>query len=399
MQMKSKLNLSTLVILAHAACGGPSHPAGATPAVAPHTLTCPNGTNAECTAPDTCDASTKTCFTAGGVVTTPTPTILSSSPTSGASDVALNASIAVTFSEAMDPATLDTSSFTLTAGATAIAGTVTYANAIVTFWPAAHLASGSSFTATVTTVAKSAAGVALASSHTWTFATGSTLAAGVSVDLGTAGNFVILAKSGISTVPTSAVTGNIGLSPAAASYITGFPLSPDTSNVFSTTPQVTGKVYAADYAVPTPANLTTAVSDMMLAFTDAAGRAPDVTELGAGDIGGMTLNAGVYKWGTGLNIPTNVTLSGSATAVWIFEIAQDLTVSSATSVLLTGGALSKNIFWQVSGLVDIGTTAHLEGVVLSETSATLRTGASINGRIFAQTAINIAGSTVTEPAL
>ena len=150
------------------------------------------------------------------------------------------------------------------------------------------------------------------------------------VTLGAVGGYVILAKTGISTVPTSAITGNLGVSPAAASYITGFSLTADATNVFSTSPQVTGKVYAADYAPPTPSNLTTAVGDMELAFTDAAGRAPDVTELGAGNIGGMTLDPGVYKWGTGLLIPTDVTLTGSATGVWIFQIAQDLTMSSGT---------------------------------------------------------------------
>jgi hypothetical protein len=154
------------------------------------------------------------------------------------------------------------------------------------------------------------------------------------VNLGTAGNFVILAKSGISTVPTSAITGDLGISPAAASYITGFSLTADATNVFSTSPQVTGKVYAADYAPPTSSNLTTAVGDMGLAFTDAAGRAPDVTELGAGNVGGMTLAPGVYKWSTGLLIPTDVTLDGGATDVWIFQIAQDLTFGSAAKVLL-----------------------------------------------------------------
>jgi hypothetical protein len=218
------------------------------------------------------------------------------------------------------------------------------------------------------------------------------------VELATAGNFVILAKSGISSVPTSAITGGIGVSPAAATFITGFSLIADSTNVFSISPQVTGKIYAADYAPPTPSNLTTAVGDMELAFTDAAGRAPDVTELGAGNIGGMNLTPGVYKWGTGLLIPTDVTLSGSATDVWIFQIAQDLTMSSATNVLLTGGALPKNIFWQVAGLVDLGTTAHCEGVILTQTSVTLRTGASINGRLLAQTAVDIDAGTVIEPA-
>ena len=199
-------------------------------------------------------------------------------------------------------------------------------------------------------------------------------APGVPVVLGLAGTYAILAKSGISTVPTSAITGNLGVSPAAATSITGFSLIADGTNVFATSPQVTGRVYASDDETPTPANLTTAIADMMLAFTDAAGRAPGVTELGSGNIGGMTLTAGVYKWGTGVSIP------------------------SATKVLLTGGALPKNIFWQVAGLVDLGTTAHLEGVVLCQTAVTLRTGASINGRLLAQTAVNIDTSTVVQPS-
>ena len=132
------------------------------------------------------------------------------------------------------------------------------------------------------------------------------------VDLGKASTYVILAKSGVSTVPTSAVTGDVGVSPAAASYITGFSLTADSTNLFATSLQVTGRVYASDYTQPTPTNLTTAIGDMQTAFTDAAGRAPGVTELGAGNIGGMTLTRGVYKWGTGLLIPTSVTLMGTA---------------------------------------------------------------------------------------
>ncbi len=220
---------------------------------------------------------------------------------------------------------------------------------------------------------------------------------GVGIELGSAQGFAILAKSAISTVPASDITGNIGVSPAAASYITGFSLSADSTNTFATSPQVTGRIYAANYAAPTPSDMTTAVSDMELAFTDAAGRAPNVTELGAGDIGGMTLNPGVYQWGTGLLIPTNLTLKGSATGVWIFQIAQDLTVSSDTEVVLAGGALAKNVFWQVAGQVQLGTTAHFEGIVLSQTAVTLGTGASINGRILAQTAVNLDANTVVEP--
>ncbi|MBA2321305.1 MAG: DUF3494 domain-containing protein [Deltaproteobacteria bacterium] len=190
----------------------------------------------------------------------------------------------------------------------------------------------------------------------------------------------------------------MGVSPAAATYITGFSLILDPSGEFSTSIQVVGQIFAADYAVPTPSNLTTAVSDMELAFTDAASRPAGVTELGAGDIGGMILAPGVYSWGTGLLIPTDVTLEGGAFDVWIFQIAQDLTLSSGADIFLAGGALPKNIFWQVSGLVDIGTTAHVEGVILSQTAITLATGSSINGRLLAQTAVTLDDTTVVEPA-
>ena len=217
------------------------------------------------------------------------------------------------------------------------------------------------------------------------------------VVLGQSGTYAILAKSGIATVPMSTITGNIGVSPAAATFITGFSLTADATNVFATSPQVTGKVFSPDYTPPTPSNLTTAVSDMETAFTDAAGRAPGTTELGAGNIGGKTLTAGVYKWGTGLLIPGNVTLSGSATDVFIFQVAQDLTMMSGAKVVLSGGVVPRNIYWQVAGQVDLGTTAHLEGVVMAQTSITLRTGASVNGRLLSQTAVNIDGSTIKQP--
>jgi Ice-binding-like len=217
------------------------------------------------------------------------------------------------------------------------------------------------------------------------------------VDLGAAESFVILAKSGVSTVPASVVTGDIGLSPAAATFLTGFSLIADASDVFATSTQVEGDLYASDYAAPTPMNLTTAVSDMETAYTDAAGRAADVTELGAGNISGMTLEPGVYKWGTGLLVSSDLTLTGGAGEVWIFQIGQDLTVGNGANVTLAGGALPANVFWQVAGTVELGTTAHFEGVILTQTAVTMSTGASLNGRLYAQTAVSINSSTVTAP--
>ncbi|HWZ27604.1 MAG TPA: ice-binding family protein [Gemmatimonadales bacterium] len=217
------------------------------------------------------------------------------------------------------------------------------------------------------------------------------------VALGTAGSYVMLSKSATSNVPTSVITGNIGLSPAAASFITGFSLTLPVGGAFSTSAQVTGNIYASDYAVPTPTNLTTAIGDMQTAYVDAAGRTtPDHTELASGHIGGLTLPPGLYKWSNTVTIPTSVTLNGGPNDVWIFQIAGGVTQSSGARVVLTGGALAQNVFWQVAGIVSIGTTAHMEGEVMSQTAITLNTGASVNGRLLAQTAVTLAGNTIVE---
>jgi hypothetical protein len=341
-----------------------------------------------------CDSSSST----DPVVPPVAPTVLSTVPAGAASGIARNGSVSATFSVPMDPAFMTATTFTLAAGGTPVLGTVSLSGATAVFRPAVQLAASATFTATITTGAKSAAGLALGAAHTWTFATGTTVTPEAAVALGTAGGFAILAKSGISTVPPSVITGDIGVSPVAATGLTGFTLTADTGNAFATSTQVTGKVYAATYAAPTPANLTAAVADMQLAFTDAAGRAAGVTELGAGDIGGRDLPPGVYKWGTGLLIPTDVTLTGSATGVWIFQVAQDLTLANGARVVLAGGALPKNVFWQVSGLVSVGTTSHLAGVVLSQTSIGVATGGVVQGRLLAQTAVTLDTATVTQPA-
>ena len=186
------------------------------------------------------------------------------------------------------------------------------------------------------------------------------------------------------------------LTPAATSYITGLSLTNATG--YATSAHVTGHLFAADMADPTPIDLTTAVNNMITAYTDATGRpSPDFSELGTGNIGGKTLLPGLYKWTTTVSLPSDVTLSGGANDVWIFQISGDLTMSPAVKITLTGGAQTKNIFWQVSGQVTLGTTTHFEGIVLSKTGITLQTGASFKGRALAQTAVILDSNTVTKP--
>ena len=224
------------------------------------------------------------------------------------------------------------------------------------------------------------------------------------LDLGTAGDFVILAKTGISTVPSSDITGDMGVSPITATAITGFSLIMDSSDEFSTSAQVDGKIYAYDYLYSTPAKMTTAISDMETAYVNAAGRPdPDTTEFMSGDLSGQTMAPGLHKWSTAVLINQDMWLNagGNADAIFIFQIAGDLTVASSKKVILSGGAQAKNIFWQVGGGAGaiIGSYAHFEGIVLTEKAITLQTGASFKGKLLAQTRVNLDQNLIVDPDL
>jgi hypothetical protein len=296
----------------------------------------------------------------------------------------------------MAPLSISTSTFTLTQGSTSVPGSVNYSGTTATFAPSTLLESNTIYTASISTGAKDLAGNALAASTTWSFTTSANSASLTTVNLGSAVNYVILAKTAINNNPTSAVTGDLGLSPAATSYMTGFALTNATG--YATSSQVTGKLFAADMVSPTSSNLTTAVENMITAYNDAAGRpTPDFLELATGNIGGRTLTQGLYKWTSTVTLPSDVVISGGANDVWIFQISGDLTVSNGVKITLTGGAQAKNIFWQVAGQATVGTTAHFEGIILSMTGITFQTGASLNGRALAQTAVILDGSTITNP--
>ena len=211
------------------------------------------------------------------------------------------------------------------------------------------------------------------------------------VDLGSAGNFVILAESAVTNVPTSAVTGDVGLSPATG------------AGIGLTCVEVTGVVYSVDAAGPLPCvvtdatRLTAAIGAKGTAYTDAQGRAADYTELGAGNIGGLNLGPATYKWGTGVLIPTNLTLTGGANDVWIFQIAQGLTLSPGVQIILAGGARPQNIFWATFAAASLDTTTVFKGVILSQTQIAVKTGASVDGRLYAGTQVTLNQNRVTQP--
>jgi hypothetical protein len=331
------------------------------------------------------------------------PTVSSTNPVDSATAVAIDAAITITFSEAMDAATITDLTFTLT-GDSAVAGSVVLGSTgkIATFTPTDDLAFNTTYTASITTAAKDLAGNALASVYEWSFTTESGPAQGPAVvDLGSAADFVILAKTGITNASASEITGNIGVSPIAASAMTGFLLEGDGSEGFTISPYVTGKAYASDYAEPAPTDLIAAVAAMEAAYADAAGRAdPDFEELSTGALGGLELVPGLYKWTSAVSIATSVTISGGVDDVWIFQIAGALTMAADTSVILTGGALPQNIFWQVAGDTTLAANTQFKGVILAATTIGLGAGAELDGRLLAKTNVTLGGANViTEPSL
>ena len=224
------------------------------------------------------------------------------------------------------------------------------------------------------------------------------------VDLGTADQFAILTKAGISTTVGSEITGDIAVSPIAAEAMTGFDLIADSSDQFSKSTLVTGDAYAADYNDPTPMTLTTAVNDMETAYTDAAGR-PNSDgariNIGGDTLKDLTLTPGVFTFSTDVTLTGEITFEGTGTAtepvltdVFIIQIAGESSQAANYDANLSKGAKWENIFWQVAGAVEVGAGAHMEGVLLVHTKVTSVTGSSLNGRVLAQTACNLQSTTI-----
>lgn len=346
------------------------------------------------------------------------PTVGSASPSDGATDVPTSTNspgnvvtgtlLTANFTEAMDPATIISPAVTFTlketTSETDVPGTVTMnaANTAATFTPAAALLTNTQYTATVTTAAKNAGGTAMASTVAWSFTTAAVATtAQAPLDLGRAGTFAIFTNTAVTSVFPSDVKGNVGTAGTG-------------SGTTITCPEVTagGSVFTVD-ATFADATCNTidatfvnlAAGDMAAAITDAKGRVvPDFVDddVGvAGNISGLNLVPGLYKWNTGVLIDnTGITITGGANDVWIFQISGDLTVQDNAIITLNGGAQAKNIFWQAAGgtSVAIGSAVQFKGIVLADAGITLTAGSTVDGRLLGDAAITLITNTITPPA-
>lgn len=232
--------------------------------------------------------------------------------------------------------------------------------------------------------------------------TGGSCTGAACVDLGTAANYSILAETGVSTTGTTSVNGNVGLSPAAKVFLTGWSQTDDVTDTYATSPYVVapGKLYAANnVGGTTSSDLSVAVADKDTAYTAAAGKTSTAGCPGVGIFGGLTLDPGVYTCAVNVAIQTanNLTLNGSSTDVWVFQITGTLTQAASTQVILTGGALAKNVFWQVSDVVTIEPSAAMQGIILGFSTIAMQSGATINGRLLSNTNVTLIANTVTLP--
>ena len=209
------------------------------------------------------------------------------------------------------------------------------------------------------------------------------------VELGSAARFAVLAASELTSIPTTAIQGDVGLSPAARSKITGL-----------TPVEVVGTLFAADDGGAVAVMLTQAKGDLDTAYNDAAGRTLAPVAVANADLGGRTLAPGLYKSSGTLGLTGNLTLDaqGDPSAVFIFQVASSLQTAPGSQVILSGGANAANVYWQVGASAALATTTIFKGTILADQSITLATGATLDGRALARiAAVTLDASTVTVP--
>jgi hypothetical protein len=335
-------------------------------------------------------------FTTGSAADVIPPTVNSTDPANAAIGVPDNQKIAAAFSKTMDAATITTSTFTLRQGTRFLSGTVSYVDTTATYIPSSNLTANTTYIATITTGAKDLEGKSLTGNHVWSFTTvgvGGQLQ--LPVNLGTtASRFAILSNSAITNIPTSAITGDVGISPGARSSIAGL-----------TNPEVTGTIFAADDADPVPAMLIAAKTDAENAYLDAVAAVRGTPTSISGNLNGLTLYPGLYESGSSIQISPGGFLyldaQGDANAVFVIRSATSITTESTSEVVLTNNAQAKNIYWAAGSAVTLGTNSKMNGTIIASTSISLLTGARLDGRALIQGAaagqISLDHSTIVLP--
>ena len=357
-------------------------------------------------------------FTTGVLVA---PTVILTDPLNNATNVQLNKVVTATFSEVMNPATLNNATFTLKNGTILVPVTFGFTGPMVSFTPTTGLLPNTTYTATITTGAQNPAGVGLTDNYVWSFST-----SGNSIVVPIIGSLDDIAgfggNAGITNQGINTVINNGGIATTAAStLITGFH-DGLTGDIYTETPLnvglVTGGIYTAP---PTPGNATTfAIAQQALLDANALyisispAAMPGGIDPGAGELGGLTLAPGVYKSNSGtFNISNgNLTLDaqGDPNAVWVFQTAAGLTVgiagpTGAKSIILINGASASNVFWQVGssavingagGGVMVGTIVANSGVTLSTAGNAVQT--VLNGRAISLVAsVTMVNTTINVP--
>lgn len=304
------------------------------------------------------------------------PVVLSTTPSSGATNVPLNQIISATFNERMNPETFTQASFTVN-GSSAISGTISFTNNTVFFTPSTSLSPNTTYTARITTAAKDLLGNALQADHVWTFSTGAFF-----VDLQSVARFGILAGVGVmnNAGPSEIRNMDIGISPGLRSSVTGFP-----PGII-----VNGEMYASNDVSPAgvAAMLTQAKQDLTNAYNFAQGITFPAPTILSGDQGGKTLTPGIYKSLSSLLIQSgDLTLNaqGDSNAAWVFQIATNLTTigGAGGDIKLIGGAKAENIIWQTGSSATLGDFTSFKGNILALTSITMNSGATAEGRMLA----------------
>jgi hypothetical protein len=310
----------------------------------------------------------------------------------------------------MDPLTLTTVTFTLKQRATDVLGAVTYAGVTATFTPDVDLAPTTNYTATITAGVKDLAGNPLAVDKVWSFTTTTAVANPTTPVLGEAGRFVILASQKVTTTGTTAISnGDIGIEDQARTYYEGFTAG---ANPGQFTELTNGLSYAHDDMDPAliPAGYASTIAFIDQVRTDlgnaytylAADPNPGApTQVCPIELGGQTLTRGVYKTDANVTIQAgdlHLDAQGDPNSVWIFSIGGTLTTGAPYgNIVLTNGALAKNVYWRTAGTTIIGEGTAFYGNVFAWEQVNVLAGANITGRLFSvNEQVTLIADTVTK---